>query len=407
MRSSEFITEVKARYEMTDLDPWTFDQTPAGWRGLPSSARQADAIRQYIETYVKDGRFVGAPEGAKTLRPYILYWHLGQVLTQMGRNGMAVEVMRRALDDGEPGWNAYVMATISFLRKDRRDFDHWAPLARGNEETIQRLTAGWGLPYKQAYAGQSAVAEVSPERLQTYLSRAGQQVDRRQERMAQARERLNKSYEIYHADRPAGSSQIVDRFESDTLAQAQRYYEKFIQNYESDRDFDLRLRRSTGIVEDSFRGIDISMEKEDDEIMVRASAGGKQLGSVLFVEYDGYLMPQDLEVDERFRGQGIARAMYDYVKSLGYRIRRSGQQTDAGQGFWAKHRADSNVWEQNVEENFADGKVKGKSRPGRVKRAGASCNGSVTDLRRRAKNASGEKAKMYHWCANMKSGRKK
>lgn len=60
-----------------------------------------------------------------------------------------------------------------------------------------------------------------------------------------------------------------------------------------------------------------------------------------------------------------------------------------------------------VDENFADGKVKGKSRPGRVKRAGASCKGSVTDLRRKAKNASGEKAKMYHWCANMKSGRKK
>ena len=62
---------------------------------------------------------------------------------------------------------------------------------------------------------------------------------------------------------------------------------------------------------------------------------------------------------------------------------------------------------QGVAENFADGKVKGKSRPGRVKRAGASCDGSVTDLRARAKNASGEKAKMYHWCANMKSGRKK
>ena len=61
----------------------------------------------------------------------------------------------------------------------------------------------------------------------------------------------------------------------------------------------------------------------------------------------------------------------------------------------------------NVNENFADGKKKGKSRPGRVKRAGASCNGSVTALRKRAKNASGEKAKMYHWCANMKSGRKK
>ena len=58
-------------------------------------------------------------------------------------------------------------------------------------------------------------------------------------------------------------------------------------------------------------------------------------------------------------------------------------------------------------ENFADGKKKGKSRPGRVKRAGASCKGSVTSLRSKAKKASGERAKMYHWCANMKSGRKK
>ena len=58
-------------------------------------------------------------------------------------------------------------------------------------------------------------------------------------------------------------------------------------------------------------------------------------------------------------------------------------------------------------ENFADGKKKGKSRPGRVKRAGASCKGSVTSLRSKAKKYSGEKGKMYHWCANMKSGRKK
>jgi hypothetical protein len=61
---------------------------------------------------------------------------------------------------------------------------------------------------------------------------------------------------------------------------------------------------------------------------------------------------------------------------------------------------------EDVYENYADGKVKGKSRPGRVKKSGASCNGSVTDLRKKAKNASGEKAKMYHWCANMKGGKK-
>lgn len=61
----------------------------------------------------------------------------------------------------------------------------------------------------------------------------------------------------------------------------------------------------------------------------------------------------------------------------------------------------------NLNENFADGKVKGKSRPGRVKRAGASCKGSVTDLRAKARKYGGERGKMYHWCANMKGGKKK
>ena len=59
-----------------------------------------------------------------------------------------------------------------------------------------------------------------------------------------------------------------------------------------------------------------------------------------------------------------------------------------------------------VKENFADGKKKGKSRPGRVKKAGASCKGSVTDLRKKAAKYGGEKGKMYHWCANMKGGKK-
>jgi len=92
------------------------------------------------------------------------------------------------------------------------------------------------------------------------------------------------------------------------------------------------------------------------------------------------------------------------------------QKWEAAGGFGFKHkdhkfeRTAKNIkqhMQEPVEENFADGKKKGKSRPGRVKRSGASCNGSVTSLRKRAKAASGEKARMYHWCANMKSGRKK
>ena len=48
-----------------------------------------------------------------------------------------------------------------------------------------------------------------------------------------------------------------------------------------------------------------------------------------------------------------------------------------------------------------------ESSPGRVKRSGASCKSSVTELRKMAKKYGGEKGKMYHWCANMKGGKKK
>jgi GNAT superfamily N-acetyltransferase len=76
-------------------------------------------------------------------------------------------------------------------------------------------------------------------------------------------------------------------------------------------------------------------------------------------------------------------------------------------GYWYVTGEGEQFLNNSLKENFADGRVKGKSRPGRVKRAGASCAGSVTDLRARAKKYSGERAKMYHWCANMKAGKKK
>jgi hypothetical protein len=100
---------------------------------------------------------------------------------------------------------------------------------------------------------QEFISEISDERLQDYLSRAGHKVDRRMTRMAQARDRLNKGYEIYHAETP---NKVVDRFEAHTPALAQRYYNDFISKYESDVDYDLRLRRATGIVEsvDAYHG---------------------------------------------------------------------------------------------------------------------------------------------------------
>ena len=59
----------------------------------------------------------------------------------------------------------------------------------------------------------------------------------------------------------------------------------------------------------------------------------------------------------------------------------------------------------NVGENFADGKKPG--RKGLAKRSGVNTKASVSDLRKTAKNSTGEKARMAHWLANMKAGKAK
>jgi hypothetical protein len=58
-----------------------------------------------------------------------------------------------------------------------------------------------------------------------------------------------------------------------------------------------------------------------------------------------------------------------------------------------------------VAENFADGKKPG--RKGLAKRVGVNCKQPISKLRSIASNSSGEKQRMAHWCANMKSGKKK
>ena len=61
------------------------------------------------------------------------------------------------------------------------------------------------------------------------------------------------------------------------------------------------------------------------------------------------------------------------------------------------------VGDELTAENFADGKKPGRN--GLAKRSGVDCSKSETELRKIAKNSSGEKQRMAHWCANMKSGK--
>ena len=84
----------------------------------------------------------------------------------------------------------------------------------------------------------------------------------------------------------------------------------------------------------------------------------------------------------------------------GYAVGYSGDSGAGGDGG-----GDGGGGESIEYENFADGKKPG--RKGLAKRSGVNCKASVTNLRKTAKNSSGEKARMAHWCANMKSGKKK
>jgi hypothetical protein len=77
----------------------------------------------------------------------------------------------------------------------------------------------------------------------------------------------------------------------------------------------------------------------------------------------------------------------------------SGYSGDSGAG------SDSGGGESIEYENFADGKNPG--RKGLAKRSGVNTKASVSDLRKTAKNSTGEKARMAHWLANMKAGRAK
>jgi putative chitinase len=81
-----------------------------------------------------------------------------------------------------------------------------------------------------------------------------------------------------------------------------------------------------------------------------------------------------------------------------------------GYGYYAGYSGDSGEGgdgggESIEHENFADGKKPG--RKGLAKRSGVNTKASVSDLRKTAKNSTGEKARMAHWLANMKAGRAK
>ena len=97
-----------------------------------------------------------------------------------------------------------------------------------------------------------------------------------------------------------------------------------------------------------YEGVTFTMKERDGQLIVKPlNDYGISMGHVVF-NMDGKILdPQDLVIADKYQGQGIAKVMYDYIKSLGFTIERSWDQTPAGKGFWDKHRGeDVRVWEE-------------------------------------------------------------
>jgi len=156
-------------------DYGTFDQTERGWRRVDRPGCEAAAADLIARYRVLQAALLAAPEAQ------ILRWHEGQIRAALGQDAAALALFVTTHDEEHPEspWNAYVDATIAFLKHDHealvaaRDrlaapppapgFDavaadflqrtgrtlRWPP----NLDVVEGLIACFDRPYREAYAG--------------------------------------------------------------------------------------------------------------------------------------------------------------------------------------------------------------------------------------------------------------
>lgn len=114
-----------------------------------------------------------------------------------------------------------------------------------------------------------------------------------------------------------------------------------------------KMRREMKENQVEIKGVQLNVYTDGQNIDVRAMINGKQIGYVIFERDGKNLVPLDLAIDKEYRGKGIAKIIYDYIKTQDFKISRSPDQTTAGKQFWDKNRGvDGNVWEQQVEHKI-------------------------------------------------------
>ena len=179
-------------------------------------------------------------------------------------------------------------------------------------------------------------------------------------------------------------------------------------------------------VAEGTNNITYKQQKGKNKFSVEMLVDGKPAG---MFQYDANTGRTITELDPAYRGQGLGQRLIlkgiytaamlgmDYVEDesrtamfdraldgladAGYIVNDEEYWyvTDSGEQFLKQ------ALKQGVAENFADGKKPG--RKGLAKRMGVDCSKSETELRKIARNSSGERQRMAHWCANMKKGKQK
>ncbi len=135
------------------MDFWEFDQKPNGWRSLRNSDGTLDynATAKLLDTYYEQKK--GVPESQRTL----LAFHAGQNYGFAKQTEEAISRFRKSFQNDQPDWNAYVEATIAFLKNDKdallKAREKLAVMpGQMNLNVIDRLVRNFGRSYFEAYS---------------------------------------------------------------------------------------------------------------------------------------------------------------------------------------------------------------------------------------------------------------
>lgn len=129
-----------------------------------------------------------------------------------------------------------------------------------------------------------------------------------------------------------------------------------------------------------YNGLVMKYAFNDNALLLKAFTKDGPLAFVKFVKEKKELYPENLWVHDDYRNRGIAKSMYDFLKSEGYIINRSHDQTKAGTGFWDKHRGeDSYVWEDDTVDEAEEGTPNAKEISNTLQKAGYKQLGSGAD----------------------------